>query len=74
MAVMEDDDEGVASLRAQLTAAIANVRGQIEVQRSTTGYLNANVAITGKEIAIRELQTELAQLEEALAKIGSDDA
>jgi hypothetical protein len=60
-------------LREQLVEACENVRHQIDVQANTPTY-KAGPGISGGTLAIRELQSELAQLEEALANLGPDDA
>ena len=70
---MDRDDP--RALREQLTEAITNVRRQIDVQRRSYGALDVVVVgPTGGEEAIRELEAELAQLEEALAELGPEDA
>ena len=53
-------------LREELEEAIAKVRHQIEVQRISNHYVGSG-RITA--LAVRELQTELAQLEDALANL-----
>jgi len=60
-------------LREQLTEAIAKVRQQIDVQSSSTNVKAAGIDHR-REIAVAELEAELAQLEEALANMGPDDA
>jgi hypothetical protein len=59
---MSDLDE--QPLRAQLEAAIARVRQQIEIEQRSSHYIGDNAIVGG---AITELQAELVQLEEALA-------
>lgn len=59
-------------LREELTEAIANLRRQVEVQSSSRpakggGYDNRNAVLCA------ELQTELDQLEQALAELGPED-
>jgi ribosomal protein L29 len=53
-------------LREELKEAIANVRHQIEVQQVSNHYVGSG-QISAE--AIRELQVELAQLEDALANL-----
>lgn len=69
--------ESEKPLRQQLVEACENVRRQIEIQQQTVpdpdGF-RGGFAITGEEIAIRELEAELAQLEEALAALDSDNS
>ena len=54
------------ALRAELTAAIAAVRRQIEIQSMSDHYVGSG-RIT--QDAIAELTTELAGLEAALARL-----
>ena len=61
------------ALRKQLTEACENVRRQINIQ-STTASWDAGPGLSGGTLAIRELQNELSQLEEALAHLGPDSA
>ena len=56
--------ESNARLREELVDAIANVRRQIDVQSTSDHYLGSG-RIT--EEALSELQSDLSQLEEALA-------
>jgi len=64
------------SLRAQLVEACDKVRRQIQVMESTPNYraIGSNDPTSGKQTALRDLQSELDQLEEALANLGSDNA
>ena len=62
----EDDD-----LRAELEAACANVRRQIELQQRSQRTIYGN---RGDAIARRALQDELDQLEDALTDLGPRDA
>ena len=56
--------ESDARLREELVEAIANVRRQIDVQSTADHYIGSE-GITVQ--ALGELQSELAQLEDALA-------
>ncbi len=53
-------------LRAELHEAIAKVRHQIEIQQISDHYVGSG---RSSALAIRDLQTELAQLEDALANL-----
>jgi hypothetical protein len=67
--------ESDAELRRELQDAIAKVRGQIDVQARTTTYISGlGGGPSGKTQAIDELQAELAQLEDALANLGTRGA
>jgi hypothetical protein len=63
--------ESVAKLRAELEDAIAKVRRQIDVQRSVAAGLGGGLG--GDAAAIRALQIELSELEDALANLEPDD-
>ena len=65
--------ESDAELRRELQAAIANVRRQIDVQSGANNY-NGIGFPSGRVVALRELEDELAQLEEALAGLGDANA
>lgn len=56
-----------APLRAELQAAIAKVRHQIDVQQNADHYIGSGPIA---QRAVRELEVELAQLEAALARLG----
>jgi hypothetical protein len=64
---MESDEE----LRAELKAAIAKVTHQIDIQ-SGSGHFAAS-GPSSRESLIQELQSELANLEDALAGLGSGE-
>jgi hypothetical protein len=64
---MDDDDP--RPLRQQLTDAIANVRGQIDLQQRSRWTVIGSTG--GDTIALQALQDELAQLEQALANLGA---
>ena len=69
------DSNDPRALREQLTEAITNVRRQIDVQQRSYGALDVAIAgLTGREEAIRELEEELVQLEQALADLGPEHA
>ena len=59
--------ESRAQLRAELTEAIAKVRGQIEVDQRAMRY-------TARGPAFDRLRQTLADLEEALANLGAEGA
>ena len=59
-------NESDAQLREELEVAIGKVRHQIEIQSAADHYLGSQ-RISQK--ALRELQSELSQLEEALARL-----
>lgn len=59
--------ESLAQLRAELTDAIAKVRGQIEVDQRAMRYM-------ARGPAFARLRQTLAELEEALAKLDADGA
>jgi hypothetical protein len=56
-----------AQLRAELTDAIAKLRGQIEIDHRAMRYM-------AREPALNRLRQTLAELEEALAKLDGDGA
>jgi hypothetical protein len=66
--------ESRRQLREELKIAIVNVRRQINVQQSTTGYGAGPYTVKGRDLALTELKAELAQLEEALAGLESHNA
>ena len=53
-------------LRQELTDAIAKVRHQIEIQQISGHYVGSEQIVAEE---VRELQVELAQLEDALANL-----
>jgi hypothetical protein len=59
--------ESRAQLRAELTEAIAKVRGQIEVDQRATRYM-------ARGPAFNRLRETLAELEEALADLDAKGA
>ena len=59
-------------LREQLTAAIAKVNDQIDVQRRTPPPFGSFGP--RDRSALEELQAELTQLKDALANLGPEDA
>ena len=64
--------ESKADLHRELSEAIANVRRQLEI---ITGPSAGNRSIWGDNTgAIADLRSELAQLEQALDDLDSDDA
>ena len=65
---MESEDD---KLRAELEAACENVRRAIEFQQRSQRSIFGNRA---DRAALRALQDELSQLEEALANLGPPDA
>ena len=65
---MPDDDDN-RPLRVQLEEARAKVREQISRQQSTPSWGPAGEEPIGAEGAIQELQTELAEIEQALANL-----
>ena len=65
--------ESKAELRQELTEAVARVRQQMDVQRRSVSYLGVGMP-DGGAVATAQLEAELAQLEDALADLGSDDA
>jgi hypothetical protein len=71
---MNSDNED-EELRKQLREACANVRRQIESQDVSRGYAPGLAGReSGSTLAIRALESELAQLEEALANLEPDAA
>ena len=66
--------ESNAQLRRELTEAIATVRRQIDVQRSSVGYLFSGARPSGGALAIEALESELEQLQDALRGLEGDDA
>jgi hypothetical protein len=65
--------ETIADLRKELDAAIANVRRQIDVLATSPGGLPNGSGPSGDALANEALEQELAQLEEALANLDSDN-
>jgi len=65
--------ESKAELRRELEDAIANVRRQIDFQVRAGRDPFAGVGPSGDALVFKELQDELAQLEEALAGLKGDD-
>jgi hypothetical protein len=64
--------ESDADLRRELTEAVAKVRRQLEI---ITGPSAGNRSVWGDNTAaIADLQSELAQLEQALDDLDKDDA
>ncbi len=56
-------------LRHELTEARARVKRQIEIEESSTGPFPAGLVPDGRAALIGELRAELAQLEDALARL-----
>lgn len=59
--------ESQDTLRAELQDAIAKVRHQIDVQENADHYIGSGPIVVR---AVHELEAELIQLEEALARLG----
>ncbi|HXQ11326.1 MAG TPA: hypothetical protein VN805_10075 [Caulobacteraceae bacterium] len=64
---MNPDDR---ELRKELIEARAKVKRQIEIEESSDGPFPAGLVPDGRAAVIGELRAELAQLEEALARLG----
>ena len=62
-------DEDNRPLRVQLEEARTKVRDQILRQQSTPSWGPADEEAIGKEGALQELKTELAEIEQALANL-----
>ena len=63
------DDEDNRPLRVQLEEARVKVRDQILRQQTTPSWGPAGEAPSSQEEAIRELEDELAEIEQALANL-----
>jgi putative lipoic acid-binding regulatory protein len=66
--------ESHQQLRAELEDAIANVQRQIDIDQTTPRGRGSGVGLyDGMDVAIMTLRNTLAELEEALANLDSDD-
>ncbi len=66
--------ESRSQLRAELLNAIADVRRQINRQQTASSGVFNGSGQSGVSVALRELRSELAQLEEVLAGLKSAHA
>ena len=66
--------ESRAELRQELQDAIQQVRRQIGVQAGSIDRLKGTMFPSGDTLALKALEDELAQLEEALANLDAGDA
>jgi hypothetical protein len=64
--------ESRAKLREELEEAIAKVREQISVQSGSSDPFAGAAVPSGDALAVKALEDELAELEEALADLDSD--
>jgi hypothetical protein len=67
MADMNADDR---ELRRELIEAREQVKRQIEIEETSGGPFPAGLVPDGRAAVIGELRAELAQLEDALARLG----
>jgi hypothetical protein len=68
MGRMTSDDR---ELRNELIEARARVQRQIEIEETSTGPFPAGLVPDNRAAVIGELRAELAQLEDALARLGT---